>query len=96
VVRGFEANLKWKVDLDCTLTHPCITPICDQRIYGLNDAQTIVFGGWCSILHCPGLTMESELQIFASSYDKDSENTSVFLALIESDYCRLWDEKVMG
>jgi hypothetical protein len=59
VVRGFEASLKWKVHLDCTLAHPCFTPVCDKRILRLPDAQNVDFGGRSYFIHCPGEPMES-------------------------------------
>jgi hypothetical protein len=84
VVRGFEASLKWTVTLDCTLTHPCITPVCEKRILSLSDAQTVDFGGRCSFIHCPGDAMESVLHNFSRAYAANPENTSAILALPES------------
>jgi hypothetical protein len=85
VIRVFEASLKWKIDLDCTLVPPCITPICDNRIKTIHDANTVDFGGHCSFIHCPGLPMEEVLQNFSRAYDKDHEHTSAILAVQESD-----------
>jgi hypothetical protein len=78
VVRDFEASLQWKVNLDCTLAHPCITPICDQRILQLTYAQNVDFAGRCSFIHCPGLPMESVLGIFSRDYAKDLRTSVLF------------------
>jgi hypothetical protein len=96
VVRGFEDSLKWKVDLDCSLTHPSITPVCENRVNTLIEAQTMDFGGKCSFIHCPGQPMESVLHNFSRSWAADLENTSAILALPESDYNRLWDKIFFG
>jgi hypothetical protein len=92
VIRGFDASLKWKIDLDCTLAASCITPIRDNRIKTIYEAKTVDFGGHCSFIHCPGLPMEEVLQNFSRAYDKDPEHTSAILAIRESDYNRLWSK----
>jgi hypothetical protein len=81
VVRGFEDTLKWKIDLDCTLAHPSITPVCEKRVNNLIEAQTMDFGGKCSFIHCPGQPMESVLQKNSRSWAANPENTSAILAL---------------
>ena len=96
VVRGFEYSLKWKVDLDCFLTHPSITPVCENRVKTLFEAQTMDFGGKCSFIHCPGQPMESVLQKFSRAWEKDPQNTCAIMALPESDYNRLWDKCFFG
>jgi hypothetical protein len=91
VVIGFEDTLKWKVDLDCTLAHPSITPVCEKRVNTLVKAQTMDFGGKCSFIHCPSQAIESILQKKSRSGAAHPETTSAILALPESDYSRLWD-----
>jgi hypothetical protein len=92
VIRGFEASLKWKINLDCTLAASCITPICDNRILTLSDAKSVDFGGHCSFIHCLDIPIKEVLQNFARGYDKDPEHTSDILAVPESDYNRLWNK----
>ncbi len=85
VVRGFEDSLKWKIDLDCTVAHPCITLVCENRVQPLVEAQTMNFGGMCSFIHCSGPAMESVLKKFSRAYAAYPETTSAILALPESD-----------
>jgi hypothetical protein len=73
------------VELDCSLTHQAITPICETRVTTLLEAQTMDFGGKCSFIHCPGQPMESVLQSFSRSWAADPQNKSAIMALPESD-----------